>query len=173
MFMASKYEDLYPLLMKTVFSKIGHKKIPVEAIRAKELEILRVLGFKLGAPTSLEFLDRYISEILFNHSDKQFIHLMSVYLAKMAVHHEQLCYKQSSLLGAASVYVALKICEQMRSKTILTREIYSNLLAASEFKEQILVDTSKKLLYLAQNFEKELPGLENLKALYIPELNNF
>ena len=27
MFMASKYEDVYPLLMKTVFNKIGHKKI--------------------------------------------------------------------------------------------------------------------------------------------------
>lgn len=24
MFMASKYEDVYPLLMKTVFNKIGH-----------------------------------------------------------------------------------------------------------------------------------------------------
>ena len=61
MFMASKYEDVYPLLLKTVYSKIGHKKISVESIRNKELEILRVLGFKLGAPTSLEFLDRYIS----------------------------------------------------------------------------------------------------------------
>lgn len=88
MMMASKYEDVYPLLMKTVFNKIGHKKIPVDTIRAKELEILRVLGFKLGAPTALEFLDRYTNEILFNHSDKQFIHLMSIYLAKMSVHHE-------------------------------------------------------------------------------------
>lgn len=24
MFMASKYEDIYPLLMKTVYNKIGH-----------------------------------------------------------------------------------------------------------------------------------------------------
>jgi hypothetical protein len=29
MFMASKYEDIYPLLMKTVFNKIGHKKFAV------------------------------------------------------------------------------------------------------------------------------------------------
>ena len=45
MFMASKYEDVYPLLMKTVFNKIGHTKISVEAIRAKEMEILRAIGF--------------------------------------------------------------------------------------------------------------------------------
>lgn len=111
MFMASKYEDIYPLLLKTVFNKIAHKKISIEAIRSKEMDILRELGFKLGVPTPLEFLDRYINEILFNHSDKEFIHLMSVYLAKMALHHDQLCYKESSLLGASSVYVALKICE--------------------------------------------------------------
>jgi hypothetical protein len=45
MFMASKYEDVYPLLMKTVFNKIGHSKISIEAIRLKELDILRAIGF--------------------------------------------------------------------------------------------------------------------------------
>lgn len=48
MFIASKYEDVYPLLMKTVFNKIGHKKISEEDIRNKEMDILRVLGFKIG-----------------------------------------------------------------------------------------------------------------------------
>jgi hypothetical protein len=105
MFMASKYEDVYPLLMKTVFNKIGHKKIPVDAIRAKEMEILRVY------PSALEFLERYIDAVLYKHSDKEFINLMSIYLAKMSLHHENLCTKQSSLLGASSIYVALKICE--------------------------------------------------------------
>lgn len=56
MFMASKYEDVYPLLMKTVYTKIGHSKISVESIRAKEMEILRAIGFKVGGlPTVLEF----------------------------------------------------------------------------------------------------------------------
>jgi len=115
MFMASKYEDVYPLLMKTVFNKIGHKKVSVDAIRAKELEILRALGFMVGAgPTPLEFLEKYIAEILNKNADKEFIHLMSIYLAKMSIHHENLCTQKSSLLGASSIFVALKICEQMR-----------------------------------------------------------
>lgn len=115
MFMASKYEDVYPLLMKTVFNKIAHKKVSVDTIREKEMEILRALGFKVGAfPSSLEFLERYIDSVLAKHADKQFVHLMAIYLAKMALHHENLCTKQSSLIGASSIYVALKICEQMR-----------------------------------------------------------
>jgi hypothetical protein len=129
MFLASKYEDVLPLLMRTVFNKIGHKKIPVDTIRAKETDILMALGFRVGAaPTSLEFLERYIEDVLGSHPDKDFIHLMAIYLAKMATHHENLCTKKSSLLGASSIYVALKICEQMRQTQILTKEISNNLL---------------------------------------------
>jgi hypothetical protein len=70
MFIASKYEDIYPLLMNTVFNKIGHKKISIDAIRAREMDILRTLGFKVGAlPTQLEFLERYMDEVLLKHQD--------------------------------------------------------------------------------------------------------
>ena len=56
MFMASKYEDVYPLLMKTVLNKIGHGKISAEYIRVKEMEILRAIGFQVGGlPSVLEF----------------------------------------------------------------------------------------------------------------------
>jgi len=114
MFIASKYEDVYPLLLKTVFNKIGHQKITTESIREKEIEILRALGFKIGAPTQLEFLEKYILNVLNDHSDKAFIRLMSIYLSKLSLHHINLCSKNSNLMGVCSIYVALKICEQMR-----------------------------------------------------------
>ncbi len=53
----------------------------------------------------------------------------------------------------------------------MTKDILNALLACSDLKEKELIECSKKLLYLAQNFEKELPGLENLKTVYIPQLN--
>ena len=56
----------------------------------------------------------------------------------------------------------------MRQKSIITKNIHNEILKCSDIKESVLHDTSKKLLYLAQNFEKELPGLENLKLQYIP-----
>ena len=99
---------------------------------------------------------------------------MAIYLAKMAVHHENFSTKNVSLIGASSIYVALKICEQMRQKPILTKDILNELLQVlGDTEESVLIEVSKKLLYLAQNFEKELPGLENLKTAYIPELNKF
>jgi len=98
---------------------------------------------------------------------------MSIYLAKMALHHEYLCTKKSSLIGASSIYVALKICEQMRQKPIMTKAILQNIVDISQLEERKLIDCSKKLLYLAQNYEKELPGLQNIKDVYIPLLNKF
>ncbi len=43
MLIASKYEDVIPLNMKTVFEKIGHKKLPKEALVQREMDILRTL----------------------------------------------------------------------------------------------------------------------------------
>lgn len=65
MFIASKYEDVYPLLMKTVVQKIGHNKIPQSQILKCEQEILQTLGFRVGAKASvIEFLDRYLQDVI-------------------------------------------------------------------------------------------------------------
>jgi hypothetical protein len=73
MFIASKYEDIMPLLMKTVINKIGHNKFSLRQVEEKELEILRVIGYRVGAPTIKEFLDRYLEELSDNlvKADKQ------------------------------------------------------------------------------------------------------
>ena len=89
MFIASKYEDVYPLLMKTVVKKIGHEKITDEQIRMREAQILMALDFKIGSlPTTLEFLDSYIGKVFPFHEEKEFIQRMSVYLAMMCTHHD-------------------------------------------------------------------------------------
>ena len=62
MFIASKYEDVIPILMKTLLNKIGHNKFDRKAIEEKEIEILQALSFKVGSPTIKEFIDRCIEE---------------------------------------------------------------------------------------------------------------
>jgi hypothetical protein len=61
----------------------------------------------------------------------------------------------------------------MRQKPIMTKSILQNIVDHSTIEERKLIECSKKLLYLAQNFEKELPGLQNIKDTYIPQLNKF
>lgn len=64
MFIASKYEDIIPLKMKMVYEKIAHKKLPMEKIKALEMEILKIIKYRIPAPTSLDFLKVYLKEIL-------------------------------------------------------------------------------------------------------------
>lgn len=45
MFVASKYEEIIPLLMRTVINKIGHNKFSVRQIEEKEIELLKTIGF--------------------------------------------------------------------------------------------------------------------------------
>ena len=64
MFIASKFEDIHPLKMKMVHEKIAHRKIPVEKIKAMELEFLKSINYKIAAPTVLEFIKIYLREVL-------------------------------------------------------------------------------------------------------------
>lgn len=64
MFVASKYEDIYPLKMKTVYEKIAHQKLEISKIKSLELEIMRVIDYKIHAPTVLDFLKVYLVEVL-------------------------------------------------------------------------------------------------------------
>jgi len=134
MFIASKYEDIHPLKMKMVFEKIAHKKLPIEKIKQMELEILKTIHYRIPAPTALDFLKVYLKDILeIGHrgntsltkdekeqlptdSDselgrKLLLHKMAIYLAKLAMHDEELSGRKMSLLAVGCFYVALKICE--------------------------------------------------------------
>lgn len=115
MFIASKYYDIQALLLKTVFNKIGHTKIPQEAIIATEMKILLALGFKIGAPTPLEFLTATMECIpqLRDHPDRNLLEMTAIYLAKMSLHHESLYVKAPSMIASTSIFVANKIYEQM------------------------------------------------------------
>ena len=64
MFLASKFEDIYPLKMKTVYEKIAHKKLEIERIKELELDIMKVIDYKIHAPTVLDFLKNYLLEVL-------------------------------------------------------------------------------------------------------------
>ncbi len=64
MYIASKYEDLYPLSMKSVYEKIGHKEFSIEMIRSLEIDILKTIKYRVAAPTTLDFLKYYLKKVL-------------------------------------------------------------------------------------------------------------
>lgn len=63
MFIATKYEDIVPLLMRTIVNKVGHNKFTKQQVIEKEMEILKVLKCNIGSPTVLEHLERMSAEL--------------------------------------------------------------------------------------------------------------
>ena len=47
MFIASKYEDIYPLKLSVMHEKIAHRKIPIADIKAYEFKVLTELDFEV------------------------------------------------------------------------------------------------------------------------------
>lgn len=107
MFIASKYQDVIPLRMSTVIKKIGHNKFDTKLIQEKELEILKVISFKIGTPTVKEFLDRFISEFGYSTMKTDQFYKMCTTLAKLACHSYELMQLSTSLLAGSILYVGL------------------------------------------------------------------
>ena len=106
MFIASKYEEVIPLLMKTIINKIGHNKFDIKSIEQRELEILTALGFKVGAPTVKEYLDKFTEELGNSSLKTEKFTKTCVTLAKLACHSYTLMQVPTSLLAGSIMSVA-------------------------------------------------------------------
>ena len=89
MFVASKYEDITPLFMQTLLTRIGHNRFSQSDVLSLEKDILRTLRFKMAAiPTVLEFLERYLSLPFFaDYPRRDGLISVSKYLATLQAHH--------------------------------------------------------------------------------------
>jgi hypothetical protein len=198
MFMASKYQDIYPLRLKVVHEKIAHKKLSVEEIKSKEEDISRYLNYIVGKPTQWDFINHFVEELFFTNSndfhlnnstllsyldkekekssDKYFklytlnmINLLkhvTVYLAKMNCHDYSLVSKKPSLLAASTIYVAMKICEQINKEEYVNDAFTKRLQEISRKCENDIIKCAQKILNNAQNFDSIFTGLENLKRVH-------
>jgi len=53
---------------------------------------------------------------------------MSIYLAKMSMHDSDLAGRNPSLLAVGAIYVALKICEQLKKKEFINSGVVTKLI---------------------------------------------
>jgi hypothetical protein len=209
LFIASKYQDIYPIRLKIVHERIAHKKLSTEEIKMKEAEITQCQGYIIGKPTQWEFINHFVEEIFYTpHNNfhikdktmKEYItepwyetnithinhklytpnminllrHVL-IYLAKMNCHDYHLLYKKPSLLAASSIFVAMKICEQINKDEYVNDSFTKRLVEVSHKTENDIIKCAQKILYNAQNFDTMFTGLENLKKVHfntIIELKN-
>ena len=67
MYLASKYEDIFPLHSKIVSEKIAHKAISAEDILKKESEILKLFEFNLDFVTHFDYQETFFDKLRTSH----------------------------------------------------------------------------------------------------------
>jgi hypothetical protein len=63
MYLASKYEDIFPLHSKIVSEKIAHKAIAAKDILKKEQEFLKLFDYEIDFVTHYDFHQTYADKI--------------------------------------------------------------------------------------------------------------
>jgi len=106
-FLASKFVDYVPLKMYKVINKIGHGSFTVKQIKEKEREIMVALGFIVGFPTILTFIEALIEDFILKHTELDYKQLKvldkvkrhSIYFGKLSLYeYDLLKYKYFFLL---------------------------------------------------------------------------
>ena len=202
MFIASKYQDIYPMRIKVIQEKIAHGKLSCDDIKKREEEIMKFLDYSIGLPTIWDFINIFIEEIFFiennnyhinckilldyNFDDvkdknkelsilvnklytENMINLLKcvcVYLGKMNCHDYNLMQKKKSLIAASTIFVGMKICEQINKEEYFNEYFLKRLIWISKKNESDIIKNAQKILYNAQNFESVFGNLENLKKIH-------
>jgi hypothetical protein len=170
MFMASKYEEIYPLRLSVVYEKIAHKKLSADQIKQKEMEIFSTLDYKMTNPTPFEFIMNAIFQLNLKETmtPKLYDYLIKVctYLTKANLHDYELISQQTySELAASTLFVAFKIIEQL-DKTFPLTQMLAKMKEILQVEEDIVYDCATRILSFAKNFDKLYPNLENLKKFH-------
>lgn len=122
LFISSKYEDVIPLKMDLLISKICHGKFTKEDIQNQELEILENLEFDLCYPNILKFVEVFLTEIKPDWGNfGEFFSKIAIYLSKMVIYDYEILSKHKySFLAAGVIIVAFKMIQKLVSEFSIT-----------------------------------------------------
>ena len=119
LYLASKMEDIIPLRMSHVKTKISHNKFSEKEIKKCEKNILESIDFEIITTSTYDFIKTFIFDFCHNnrHSIKtlnmsrqvESFERICVFLAKMMCHSDEFSVHNYSLKAIASIIAAFDI----------------------------------------------------------------
>lgn len=120
MFIASKFQEIYPLSLKNFVHKVAHDMFSENDIKLMEHQILSDIGLEILVSTSVyDFLKTYFYDFFYNNNDlikknchinvNNEIKLVSEYLSKMVLHYEYFYLYENSMKAIGCIITAIKL----------------------------------------------------------------
>lgn len=103
-YIASKMEDIIPLHLFHIKTKIGHDKFSAKQIQKKEKEILLALDFDIIVVTTYDFIKTYLYDFYVNNKE----HIGHFNLEKHLVYIENTCLFLSRLIALSDAFSLYK-----------------------------------------------------------------
>lgn len=166
MFIAAKYEEVFPLRMSVVYEKIAHKKLTEVSIRRKEREILNALNFELTGVNPFEFLSILLWSFRERVSERVWTSLwkFAMFLGRLTqFNYDMISTVTSKGIAASIMYLGLKKLESQGDEGIVANDELSeiaNLFGIEDVRQ--IIENSGKILTFGKTFEKSYSNLENL-----------
>ena len=115
MYMASKMEDIIPLHMVHIKTKIGHDKFSQQEIIMLERDILKVLDWDILLITTYDVVKTFLSDFYVNNRDMinnlkmdiicYDLEIISIFLSKLVCLHESF-FRYNKCIKAISIIIA-------------------------------------------------------------------
>ncbi|EGR31142.1 n-terminal domain protein [Ichthyophthirius multifiliis] len=166
-FIASKYEEIYPITLKVIDEKISHKKISEQQIKNMEADILITLNFNLFGTSPYEISMQTLTFL--NYQDRlsnqefQYVHKICSYLSKMILYdYENIKMASYSTIAASVLYIIFKIIQQI-NLNFSAEENIQQVLSVLQIEQKLIIQLSIIILDLAKKFDIYYPQFQNLK----------
>lgn len=175
---ASKSEDMSPLDLGTVKSKIAHNKFSEKDLKKKESQILELLDFNIFLTSTADFIKNFIYDFSFNnsklisklkmHSQLTMLEETAIYISKVILHSEIFSGYRSSLKAIASIIVAYDLLRSNitafdKDIESFTHEWISFLIDQSRFNPNLINTIYNQITDYFNKFDKVAQIQHNLK----------
>jgi hypothetical protein len=117
------------------------------------------------------FYDKCLMIGKYNDNMRRYVKSIVNYLLMMCMQDYDMVCEKKSLVGAAIIFVAMKICEEVNKEKYIDDYLIEKLKKLTKENQYNIMDLSSKILTRIQNYEKYYPGVNNLYNIYFQQLS--
>jgi hypothetical protein len=179
MFIASKFQEIYPISLSQFVHKIGHDQFNASDIKKMECKILRDIKPECLVSTSVyDFSKTYFYDFYYNNKNLitseedgkiyQYIKYTSVYLNKLVLHYEFFYQENCSMKAIGCIVASIKIVGDYLNEKLpqKTKGIYNDwmlfLIEQGGFDKQKVELLANKIFTAYQHYQKSKSISRNL-----------
>ena len=188
MFIASKFQEIWPITLNNFVHKIGHEQFTPKEIKDMECAILKVLDLDCLVSTSVyDFCKTYFYDFYYNNKSLittkedvkiyKYIKYTSIYLNKLVLHYEFFYSENCSMKAIACIVTSIKIVgDGLNGKlTMKTKGIYNDwmlfLIEQGGFNKEKVEILAKKIYTAYQHYQTSKSISRNLNRFFPLEYN--